>query len=92
MGWIEVDMCMIENPSLHSSHKPKICPPRPEEEFNVDLIQVHINRISAIITELKEFSDLVIYLTGWENPILTLTSMIVFIYSCIYFNSEYVGR
>ena len=50
-GWIEVDVTFQENPDLYSNSHPRPYPPRPAEDFDVELIQLHIARITSLIRD-----------------------------------------
>lgn len=53
-GWIEVEMSFVEDADIHDNKKPKPCPIRPENDFNIELIQLHIARIVSIVEDLNE--------------------------------------
>ena len=52
-GWIEVEMYMEENPDLFCS-TPKPIPARPPDDFNTDIFQLHIARISSLIEDMNK--------------------------------------
>lgn len=90
-GWIEVEIFFQENVGLICGPDPKPCPPRPPPDFNVDLIQLHIARIGALVEDAKKAVENYQYLVSWNDPALTLMSLIVFVFSCIRFDTEYFG-
>ena len=91
-GWIEVEMCFKEDPYLFSNTNPKIYPDRPPDDFNVDLIQLHIARIGSLVEEVTAIYQTYFYVVSWENPALTGLSLIIFVFFCLRFNAEYFGR
>lgn len=91
-GWVEVDVTFQENPDLYSNSHPRPYPPRPAEDFNVELIQLHIARITSLVGDLNKLLDSYFYLVSWKNPALTSLSMIIFVFTCLRFNTEYIGR
>jgi len=90
-GWIEVEMCFKEDPYLFSNTNPKIYPDRPPDDFNVDLIQLHIARIGSLVEEVTAIYQTYFYVVSWENPALTGLSLIIFVFFCLRFNAEYFG-
>ncbi len=81
-----------EDPDIYSNSKPKPCPSRPKNEFNVELIQLHIARIFALLEDINDFIRGYVYLISWKNPALTSLSFIIFVTVCLRFNAEYFGR
>lgn len=91
-GWVEVEVGFDENPDLYSNYHPQPCPMRPDDEFNVDLIQLHIARITSLIEDLSKLLESYHYVVSWKNPALTSMCMIIFTSLCLRFNTEKVGR
>jgi len=91
-GWVEVEMSFEEDPEIHSNSKPKPCPERPNSDFNVELIQLHIARIFCLLEDFNELIGGYFYLVSWKNPALTSLSFIFFVTLCLRFNAEYYGR
>lgn len=91
-GWIEVEVGFDENPDLYSNQHPQPCPMRPEDEFNVDLIQLHVARITSLIEDVSKLIESYHYVVSWKNPALTSMCMIIFTSLCLRFNTEKVGR
>ena len=71
---------------------PKQCPVRPPDDFNLDLIQLHIARIRTFLESLAEIRDAYFYLVSWDNTALTSLSLIVFVVLCLKLKAEYFGR
>uniref|UniRef100_A0A6U6GSS3 C2 domain-containing protein n=1 Tax=Odontella aurita TaxID=265563 RepID=A0A6U6GSS3_9STRA len=90
-GWVEVDLLFEEDVDLICDADPQVCPPRPPDDFNVDLIQIHIARIGALVEDVKKAADNYNYLVSWKDPALTFLSLMIFVFSCIRFDTEYVG-
>jgi len=90
-GWVEVEICFEEDQYLYSNTRPKPCPSRPLDDFNMELIQLHIARIFSLIEGITELVNAYFYLVGWKNPALTSLSLIIFVTLCLRFNAEYFG-
>lgn len=91
-GWVEVEMSFEEDLEMHSNTKPKPCSSRPDNDFSMELIQIHIARIIALLEDLNELIRAYAYLVSWKNPALTSLSLIIFVTLCLRFNAEYFGR
>lgn len=91
-GWVEVEIGFDENPDLYSNQRPQPCPSRPEDDFNIDLIQLHIARVTSLLEDLTDVLDNVNYVLSWKSPALTSMTMFVFTAICLRFNTEKVGR
>lgn len=76
--------------SLYGKH-PYLCPGRPGEALNMSIFQMHLARISTIVENLKHCVALYQYVVGWEDPVVTLLSLIVFLQLCSWFNPAYIG-
>jgi len=92
-GWIEFDMDITEDT------KGLICGPnvrpisdRSPDDFRIDLVQLHIARIGALVADIKRLFSAYSYLVSWNDPVLTALSLIAFVWLCLKFNMEYVGR
>mmetsp|Transcript_21844 Transcript_21844/g.47472 ORF Transcript_21844/g.47472 Transcript_21844/m.47472 type:complete len:2018 (+) Transcript_21844:77-6130(+) len=90
-GWLELDVHLEEDRQLFYSPQPRRCPTRPEEEFDIALIQLHIARITAIVEGIQKLVSTYMYVVGWESPKLTGASMIIFVVLTLRFNLEYLG-
>ena len=90
-GWIRIFARFEENERLYSLINPIKCPSRPPEKFNVELIQLYIARIGEIIKDITSLIDTIRYFISWEDPALTGLIMIFFVFTCIYFNAEYIA-
>uniref|UniRef100_A0A7R9ZHB4 C2 domain-containing protein n=1 Tax=Pseudictyota dubia TaxID=2749911 RepID=A0A7R9ZHB4_9STRA len=77
--------------SLICGPDPTACPARPDDSFDVDLIQVHIARIGALVEDVKNAVENYNYLVSWKDPAMTSLSLIIFVLSCIHFDTEYCG-
>ena len=80
-----------EYQDLFALDKPRPCPSPSVPDFNVELTQLHIARIGAIVKDLKSFVESIQYLLSWEEPALTGLAMIIFFFTCIRFNAEYIA-
>lgn len=90
-GWIDVDLSFEENKDLYSLSHPKPCPVRPADDFNVELIQLHVARMTAIFEDFQNFAESYNYVVSWKNPALTSLSLLLFVSLTIKFNAEYSG-
>ena len=48
-GFLEINVCVEEDLALLYSPCPRLAPRRPNREFSVELIQLHIGRLIALI-------------------------------------------
>lgn len=85
-------MCFKEDPYLYSNTNPKIYPDRPPDDFNVDLIQLHIARIGSLVEEATAILKSYFYVVSWRNPAVTGSSLVIYILICLNFSAEYFGR
>jgi len=70
---------------------PRPCPPRPSDDFNMEIIQLHIARITAIVEDFQRLLGSYTYIVSWKNPALTSLSLLMFVATCLRFNAEYTG-
>ena len=85
-------MLFEEDPEIYSNTRPKPCASRPKDDFNIELIQLHIARIVSLIEDMNELISAYSYLVSWKNPALTSLSLFIFVVLCLRFNAEYFGR
>ncbi len=69
-GWLEIDVHLEEDRQLFYSANPRRIS-RPEEEFDINVIQLHIARITAIVESLQKVVSTYFYVVSWENQELT---------------------
>ena len=82
-GWLELDVNFQEDTSgLFYSSKPRQCPPRAMEEFDIAMINLHIARIGAIIEDIQKLVTNYLYMVSWENVYLTASSLVRTFGSC----------
>jgi hypothetical protein len=74
-GWLEIDVHLEEDRRLFYSSNPRRIS-RPIEEFDTNMIQLHIARISAIVESIQQILSSYFYVVSWENPELTGASMV----------------
>lgn len=91
-GVLELSVCLEESLDQLFGLQPTECPLRPPDELHMQLFQLHLSRIGAIIEDIKKAADGYNYLVSWTNPSLTSLSMVIFVYVCVSFNAEYVAR
>ena len=93
-GWMECDVELLENTKglISGTEVQEIAPNTTPDEFRIDLVQLHIARIRALIAGIKKLAGAYLYIVSWEDPILTASSLVIFIWLCLRFNMEYIGR
>lgn len=93
-GWMECDIELLENTKglICGNEIRGIAPNTTPDDFRIDLVQLHIARIKALIADIKKLIGAYLYIVSWEDPILTALSLIVFVRMCLRFNMEYIGR
>jgi hypothetical protein len=91
-GLLEAAVCFEEAIDQLYSLQPIECPQRPPDELHMQLFQLHLGRIGAIIEDIRKTADGYNYLISWTNPSLTSLTMVIFVYVCLSFNAEYVAR
>ena len=92
-GWMECDIELQENTKglLCGPEVQEIAPNTTPDDFRIDLVQLHIARIGALIADIKKLVGAYIYLLSWEDLVLTFVSLLIFIWLCLRFNMEYIG-
>ena len=75
-GWLELDVHLEEDTQLFYSATPRRCPQRAEEDFDIALINLHIQRITAIIESMQKLVSSYMYVVSWEDQKLTGTSLV----------------
>ena len=92
-GWMECDIELLENTKglICGPEVQEIAPNTTPDDFRIDLVQLHIARIGALIADVKKLVAAYLYLLSWNDPILTLLSLLIFIWLCLRFNMEYIG-
>ena len=91
-GWIKMRARLEEHTEKLFGQEPVECGPRPSEDFDIEIMQSHIARITALFEGFMRMVRLYSYVVSWEDPILTFSSLCVFVWTCLRFNTEYVGR
>ena len=92
-GWIECDFEIAEDSrGLICGPEVRAIDNREPDDFRIDLVQLHIARIGALIADIKKAFDAYAYLVSWNDPILTGLSFVFFVWICLRFNLEFIGR
>ena len=93
-GWMECDIELLENTKglICGNETQKIAPNTTPDDFRIDLVQLHIARIGALIADIKKLVGAYLYMLSWEDPVLTALSLIAFVWMSLRFNMEYIGR
>jgi hypothetical protein len=58
----------------------------------MEIIQLHIARITALVEDFQRFFDSYMHIVSWKNPTLTSLSLLMFTAICLRLNAEYTGR
>lgn len=90
-GWIMCDMSIAENHDALFGQSPTMCPPRPPNKLDIELLQNHISRITMIVKDIKSAIGMYLYVVSWKNPPLTGLSLVVFLRVCFKFDTEYIA-
>lgn len=90
-GWVDISVGIEEFYSRLYGQNPIECPDRPPADLNLSNFSNYISRIKAIIDDVNRAIARYQYMVSWENPPLTATSLYVFIWACLRFDTEYIG-
>lgn len=91
IGCIEVLIGLEEDRDRLFGENPYVCPPRPGDELNMAMFQVHMSRVTSLIDDLKSGLELYQYVISWKNPVLTIVSLYFFIRLVVVFDPAYIG-
>lgn len=91
VGLVEVAVGLEEDTDALYGKTPYECPPRPPDELNMQMFQLHLSRISAFIGDFKRFFESYFHVVSWKNPTLTSLSLIFFVFFCFRFDPAYIG-
>ena len=91
VGCMELTVCLEENLEGLFGQKPYICPPRPGDDLNMSVFQLHLQRLSNILDDFKQIVETYKFVVGWKNPAVTGVSLVVFLRLCIWFDPAYTG-
>ena len=69
---------------------PRSVPVAPKDEFSIATFQKHVARAQAVFKWFQDACAAYGRLTGWENPYVTLPVFVVFVWLCVFMDSEYV--
>jgi hypothetical protein len=75
--------------SLYGSN-PYECPSAPVE-LGMNMFQVHLRRLMALIDDARAALATYLYLVSWKNPLLTVLSFVLFVFACTNFDPCYFG-
>ena len=90
-GCISFSVYIEENLSKLFGQNPIQAPDRPDDPLDLDIIQAHFARVAQLFADVREAFELYAYVLSWDNPLLTLFSMMVFVWTCLRFDVEYIG-
>lgn len=91
VGYADVCVAVMEDFSNLYGDNPYECPPRPSNELNMRLFQLHLTRLSNLIETFKDAVNRYIYIISWKNPIVTGLSFFVSFQICASFNPAFLG-
>ena len=87
---VQMEAALVENTTeLYSIDRAISCPSRKEDDFNLALIQVHIARISNLVSQGRIAVDMYLFIIGWKNPVLTGFSFVTVIAFWVYLDPRY---
>jgi hypothetical protein len=91
VGCLEVLAGLEEDIDSLYGKTPNECPPRPPDELNMNMFQLHLARISSLIDDCNKAVEEYLYVVSWKNPTLTSLSLILFVFFCFRFDPAYFG-
>lgn len=91
-GWICFSVSVEEDISRLFSTNPIECPPRPPDDLNMEMFQLHMRRVSALLADINKGFYAYLHVISWKNPLLTSISLVLFVMTTLRFNVEYIGR
>jgi hypothetical protein len=91
VGCLELLIGFEEDTKSLYGNKPYLCPPRPRDEFNMAMFQTQIARVVALIDDIKSGVESLVYLTSWNDPVLTAISLYFFVRLVWVFDPAYIG-
>jgi hypothetical protein len=91
IGCVELFACLEENFEGLFGQKPYDCPPRPGEDLNMAVFQLHLQRLSNILEDIKQIVETYQFVVSWKNPVVTGISLFIFLRLCVWFDPAYTG-
>mmetsp|Transcript_25641 Transcript_25641/g.71659 ORF Transcript_25641/g.71659 Transcript_25641/m.71659 type:complete len:969 (+) Transcript_25641:74-2980(+) len=92
VGWMEMMVGLEEYcGKMYDLTHPLVCPTRHPPKASLANFQRQITRLKHVIADIKMIIADFKYVVGWENPRLSAMSFAIFLWSCLYFNMEYVA-
>jgi hypothetical protein len=91
VGCLEVLAGLEEDIDSLYGKTPNECPPRPPDELNMNMFQLHLARISSLIDDCSKMVEEYLYVVSWKNPTLTSLSLMLFVFFCFRFDPAYFG-
>lgn len=71
---------------------PYECPAPPAAELNMAMFGMHLARLLGLIDDARRIFQVYLYVVSWRNPFITGGSLVLYVYSCIKFDAEYLGN
>jgi hypothetical protein len=91
IGCVELLASLEENFEGLFGPNPYDCPPRPAEDLNMAVFQLHLQRIANILEDVKQVIETYRFVVSWKNPYVTGISLLVFLRLCVWFDPAYTG-
>ena len=91
VGYADILVGIEEDFNHLYGQSPYQCPPRPPDELDMNLFQVHLARLSDVIDDAKAVISTYMYAISWRNPLVTAVSFVVFLQCCSRFDPVYFG-
>ena len=90
MGVLNLKIAFKEDISaLFLATHPRAIAPSPPEALSVERLRDHVNRITALVRLVGQMGVEYRRITQWEEPLLSTTVLLLFVYACLRLNSEY---
>jgi hypothetical protein len=91
VGYTDILVSIKEDFTSLYGESPYECPPRPPDDLNMRLFQLHLTRLTNLIETMKEAVNGYIYVISWKNPIVTPLSLFMSLQVCATFNPAFLG-
>lgn len=74
---------------LFLTNHPRQVPPAPADALSVEKLREHLSRVSAVFQLYRAFWAEYRSIMQWEDPLVTVSALIIFVYSCLRINTAY---
>jgi len=90
-GWIKFEAHIEQRMSDLYGQNATVCPARTPNKLDLELVQLHISRLISCFGAIQDAFKWYSWLISWDNPLITLLSLLIFVGLCKKFNMEYIG-